>query len=216
MDYPLALLDSGVARSHIQQQSCVCLVLSEPEKHLVVEGTTYATSSTEIRIGNDIWKQTRLDIPFDSVRLKGVLVSQDPNTMGQVRLEKTWVQSVVQNDRVRHRVVFRAFTEDQSLKIRSKSPFGSEIEVSVNGMQATVSSPSENGDELLVGLNVPRFSDQLGSSTDKSAKSENQSPLVIELFYWEQLSGSFWQVLNMLSWKSWAREIRARRYFGKS
>ncbi|MFN7877591.1 MAG: hypothetical protein ACK5PB_19900 [Pirellula sp.] len=195
--YSFAVLDSGVAKSRIQQQSCVCLVLSEPEKRLVIENVAYSTSSTEIRIGNDIWKQTRLDLPFDSVKLNGFLVAQDPNKVGSVRLEKAWVHSIVQNKSVRHRVVFRVFTQDPSIRIRSSVPFDADIEVSVNGEQAASSVLTENKDELVIERNVASVVTAVEGSGDSNAKLENQEPWVIELFFWEQINGTFWQVINM-------------------
>jgi hypothetical protein len=195
--YSFAILDSGVAKSHIQQQSCVCLVLSEPEKRLVVENVVYSTSSTEIRIGNDIWKQTRLDMPFDSVKLSGFLVAHDPSKTGSIRMEKAWVQSVVQNKSVRHRVVFRVFTQEPSIRIRSSIPFDKNVEVSVNGSQATSSISTESKDELVIGGNVASVESVAGGNGESSAKSGSLVPWVVELFYWEQIDGTFWQVLNM-------------------
>ncbi|MFN7290378.1 MAG: hypothetical protein ACK5T6_07315 [Pirellula sp.] len=195
--YSFALLDSGVAKSHIQQQSSVCLVLSEPDKSLVIENVAYSTSSTEIRIGNDIWKQTRLDMPFDSVKISGFLVAQDPSKTGLVRMEKTWVQSVVQSNEIRHRVVFRLFTSEPTVRIRSKVPFGSEVEVSVNGVQTTSSISSENNDEIVVGVNVKGAEQDAVVSDKDPIRSGDHTPVIIELFYWEKISGSFWQVLSM-------------------
>jgi hypothetical protein len=197
VDYQLAALDSGVSKSQIQQQSCVCLIQSEPDKELVVENVAYTTSATEIRIGNEIWKQTRLDIPFDSVRLNGLLVAQDPEMTNGVRREKTWVQSVVQSDRVRHRVVLRMVTQEPTVRIRSKVPFDSEVEVSVNGVQATSSISGQNNDELLIGVNVSSSAPGLSSGGNKPESEKETSAVVIELFYWEQVSGAFWQVLRM-------------------
>lgn len=192
-----AILDSGIAKSHIQQQSCVCLVLSEPEKRLVIENVAYSTSSTEIRIGNEIWKQTRLDLPFDSVRLNGFLVAQDPNKVGRVRLEKAWVQSIVQKKSVRHRVVLRVFTQEPSIRIKSSVPFDADVDVSVNGVQAISSVLSENKDELVVERNVANVVSSSGGSGESEAKLANLEPWIVELFFWEQINGTFWQVLNM-------------------
>lgn len=195
--YSFAILDSGLAKSHIQQQSCVCLVLSEPEQRLVIEDVAYSTSSTEIRIGNDIWKQTRLDLPIDSVKLNGFMVAQDPNKVGSIRLEKAWVQSVVQKKSVRHRIVFRVFTPDPSIRIRSSVPFETDVEVSVNGVQAAYSVLTENKDEIVIERNVARVESASGDSGVGNVKLGDLEPWIVELFFWEQINGRFWQVLNM-------------------
>lgn len=207
IDYGFALLESGVNQSHLQQLSCVCLVLSEPDTRLVVEDIAFSKSVAEIRIGNDIWKQTRLDIPFDSVKLQGVLVKQDPRGTANVELEKAWVQSVIQREGVRHRVVLRVDAVEPTIRLRSRVSFPADTEVSVNGARATWTFTSDENKEMIISRGLiadanfgvrtainPAISPAVGAE-----RNELDSATVIELFIWEKNAAAFWYVLELPS-----------------
>lgn len=207
IDYGFALLESGVNHSHLQQLSCVCLVLSEPDTRLVVEDVAFSKSVSEIRIGNDIWKQTRLDIPFDSVKLQAFLVKQDPKGTPNVELEKAWVQSVVQREGVRHRVVLRVNAREPTIRLRSPVAFPAEIEVSVNGARATWTFTSDENKEMIISRGLisdanfgvrTAISPAIATASDAEG-SESDSATVIELFIWENNAAAFWHVLELPS-----------------
>ncbi|XZE19845.1 hypothetical protein SH449x_005175 [Pirellulaceae bacterium SH449] len=199
IDYGFALLESGVNQSHLQQLSCVCLVLSEPDTRLVVEDIAFSKSIAEIRIGNDIWKQTRLDIPFDSVRLQGVLVKQDPRATSNVELEKAWVQSVVQREGVRHRIVLRVDATEPTIRLRSQVSLPAETEVSVNGARATWTFTSDENKEMIISRGLIADSN-FGIRTAIGTESDEiDSATVIELFIWEKNTAGFWHVLGLPS-----------------
>jgi hypothetical protein len=86
---------------------------------------------------------------------------------------------------------------EPTVRVRSKVPFGSEVEVSVNGVQTTSSISSESNDEIVVGVNVNGAEQDAVSSDKDQIIPVDQKPVIIELFYWEKISGVFWQVLSM-------------------
>lgn len=189
-----AHLDSPNLKAPIRYGNPVGLLQCRPSTRVLLNTTVLSRSQTEIRIGEDLWSQTKLTFPLDAPWLDVTLVPEQNQIAHSVNVERVWIQTITKPGTNRHRYVAKFRTSQPTLEIQLDTSLSEDVEAVLNHAPCELSLLASGQNSFRIDLsNAPRLPNDVGNPL--GADSENT--FVLELFSWPSNPGSWWKKIEM-------------------
>lgn len=189
----IAHLESANPKTPIRYSPPVGLIQSRPTERVLLNSAALSRSQSEIRVGDDLWSQTRLTLPFDAPMIDLTLVPVQNQLANAVSVDRVWVQTITKPGTNRHRFVVRFRTSRPTLEIQLDESLSDDIDAMLNQSPCELSLMESGARRYRVDLsNAPR----LPLESDQ-AKEEQENTYVLELFSWPDSKPTWWTRIDL-------------------
>ncbi|MCU0716398.1 MAG: hypothetical protein MUD03_09760 [Pirellula sp.] len=188
-----AHLESANPKAPIRYSPPVGLIQSRPSERVLLNSAVISRSQSEIRVGDDLWSQTRLTLPFDSPMIDLTLVPVQNQLSHAVSVDRVWVQTITKPGTNRHRFVVKFRTSRPTLEIQLDESLSQDIDAMLNQAPCELSLMESGKSRYKIDLSsAPRLPTE-GSESNV----EQENSYVLELFSWPDSKPFWWKRINL-------------------
>lgn len=188
-----AHLESANPKAPIQYSPPVGLIQSRPTERVLLNSPVLSRSQSEIRVGDDLWSQTRLTLPFDAPMIDLVLVPAQNQFTHAVNVDRVWVQTIAKPGTNRHRFVVKFRTSLPTLEIQLDESLAEDIDAMLNQAPCELSLLGSMENRYKIDLSgAPRF-----PTKDGPVNMESENTYVLELFSWPDSNPLWWKKIDL-------------------